>query len=76
MELRFDIPSQQLLTLVKSLSPKQKERLIQELQKETSFRDENDEFLKILLNGPVYSKEEIKQIEANRKSITEWRTEN
>ncbi len=76
MELRFNIPFQQLLTLVKSLSPKQKERLRQELQKETSFRDENDEFLKILLNGPVYSKEEIKQIEANRKSITEWRTEN
>jgi hypothetical protein len=65
-----------LLTLVKSLSPKQKERLRQELQKETSFRDENDEFLKILLNGPVYSKEEINQIEANRKSITEWRSEN
>lgn len=76
MELRFNIPFQQLLTLVKSLSPKQKERLRLELQKETSFRDENDEFLKILLNGPVYSKEEIKQIEANRKSITEWRTEN
>jgi hypothetical protein len=73
VELRFNIPFQELLNLVKGLSPKQRERLRQELNCEEPTQDKNVEFIDFLLNGPVYSKEEIKEIERNRKSISQWR---
>ena len=76
MELRFNIPFQELLTLVKALTPKQRERLRQELDEGTPVQQENNEFIDFLLKGPVYSKEEIRLIEENRKSITAWRTKN
>jgi hypothetical protein len=76
MELRFNIPFQELLTLVKALTPKQRERLRQELDEGTPVQQENNEFIDFLLKGPVYSKEDIRLIEENRKSITAWRTKN
>ncbi len=76
MELRFNIPFQELLTLVKALTPKQRERLRQELDEGTPVQQENNEFIDFLLKGPVYSKEEIRLIEENRKSIAAWRTKN
>jgi hypothetical protein len=76
MEMRFNIPFQELLTLIKALTPKQRERLRQELDEGTPIQQENDEFIDFLLKGPVYSKEEIRQIEENRKSIAAWRTKN
>lgn len=76
MEMRFNIPFQELLRLVKALTPKQRERLRQELDEGTQIKEENDQFIDFLLKGPVYSKDEIRLIELNRKSISEWRTEN
>jgi hypothetical protein len=76
MEMRFNIPFQELLTLIKALTPKQRERLRQELDEGTPIQQENDEFIDFLLKGPVYSKEEIRLIEENRKSIAAWRTKN
>ena len=76
MEMRFNIPFQELLTLVKALTPKQRERLRQELDEGTPIKQENDEFIDFLLKGTVYSKEEIRIIEENRKSIAAWRTKN
>lgn len=76
MEMRFNIPFQELLTLIKALTPKQRERLRQELDEGTPIKQENDEFIDFLLKGPVYSKEEIRVIEENRKSIAAWRTKN
>lgn len=34
----------------------------------------NSKFSDILLGGPVFSEEQIKNIEETRKSISEWRT--
>lgn len=76
MEIRFNIPFQELLTLIKALTPKQRERLRQELDEGTPIQQENDEFIDFLLKGPVYSKEEIRLIDENRKSIAAWRTKN
>jgi hypothetical protein len=76
MELRFNIPFQELLTIVKALSPSQRERLKQELEKEPPIQEKNNQFIEFLLEGPVYSKDEIKKIELNRKSISEWRKKN
>jgi hypothetical protein len=73
MEMRFNIPFQELLMLVRALTPNQRERLRKELDEISPLQEENDEFIDFLLKGPVYSKEEIKIIEENRKSINKWR---
>ncbi|NEN23138.1 hypothetical protein G3O08_06455 [Cryomorpha ignava] len=74
MEIKVQVPFQQLLKLVKSLSPSQKARLRKELSEKNPSMDKKDEFIQDLLNGPVLSEEEIGRIEDNRKSIAAWRT--
>ncbi len=76
MEIKVQVPFQQLLTLVKSLTPGQKARLRQELAEKQPPTKDSDDFIEYLLNGPVYSEEEIDVIKKNRKSITAWRTKN
>ena len=72
--MKVQVPFQQLLTLIKSLTPGQKERLRQELAEEMPPTKNKDEFIEYLLNGPVYSDKEIHKIKENRKSIAAWRT--
>ena len=74
MEMKLQVPFQQLLTLVKSLTPGQKARLRQELDEKKPPKKDKDDFIEYLLNGPVYSDKEIHLIEENRKSIAAWRT--
>lgn len=74
MEIKIQVPFQQLLEIVRSLSPAQKARLRQELTEEDVLPKEKDEYIAYLLGGPVFSEEEIENIEENRKSIAEWRT--
>ena len=74
MEIKVQIPFQQLLTAVKLLSPSQKTRLRKELSDEKPEKDDKAAFLELLLNGPVFKEKDIKIIEENRKSISEWRT--
>lgn len=75
MELKVQIPFQQLLTAVKSLTPSQKTRLRQELAEENlNAEEDKDEFIKMLLSGPVYNEKQIAVINDNRKSIAKWRT--
>jgi len=74
MEMKVQVPFQQLLTLVKSLTPGQKAKLRQELAGEKPPGKDKDDFIEYLLNGPVYSDKEIHVIEENRKSIAAWRT--
>ena len=76
MEMKVQVPFQQLLTLVKRLTPAQRARLQQELVDKKPVQKGKDEFIDYLLNGPVYSDKEIKIIEENRKSIAAWRTKN
>ena len=75
MKMRFDIPFQQLLSLVKALTPNQRERLRQELDENTPKLEEPNDFIDFLLKGPIYSKSDIKIIEENAKSISAWRKE-
>jgi len=70
------IPFQQLLTAVKTLSASQKSKLRQELEEEKSEKDDKAAFIAMLLNGPVFTEKEIQTIEENRKSIATWRTKN
>lgn len=76
MEMKVQVPFQQLLTLVKKLTPSQKAKLRQELNTERPSLEAGNDFLEFLLNGPVYSEKEIAIIDENRKSISAWRTKN
>lgn len=73
MEIKLDIPFQQLLTVVKTLTPSQKAKLKQELSEEESAKEVKSAFIEMLLKGPVYSEKDIQTIEENRKSIAQWR---
>ena len=53
MEMRFNIPFQELLMLVRALTPNQRERLRKELDEISPLQEENDEFIDFLLKGPV-----------------------
>ncbi len=75
MEIKVQVPFQQLLTIVKTLTPAQKARLRRELDEEKpNFNAKDDAFINFLLNGPVYSDQDIAIMEENRKSIAAWRT--
>jgi len=74
MEMKVQIPFQQLLTAVRTLTPTQKARLREELAEENPAKDDKDAFIEMLLNGPVYTEKDIQTIEENRKSLAKWRT--
>jgi hypothetical protein len=75
MEIKVQIPFQQLLTIVETLTPAQKARLRKALDEEKPAAEpKEDDFINFLLNGPVYSDKDIAIIEDNRKSIAAWRT--
>jgi hypothetical protein len=76
MEMKVQIPFQQLLTAVKALTPSQRTRLRQELTEKKPAKNEKAAFIELLLNGPVFTEKEINTIEENRKSIAKWRTKN
>ena len=74
MEIKVQVPFQQLLEIVKSLTSAQKARLREELDEINTNPNNQKDFIDYLLNGPVYTEEEIRVIEENRKSIAAWRT--
>lgn len=74
MEIKIQVPFQQLLEIVRSLPPAQKAKLRRELTEEEILPKDKEDFIAYLLKGPVFSKEEIEIIEENRKNIAEWRT--
>lgn len=75
MEIKVKMPFQQLVELVKSLSPIQKAKLKKELDG-SERNSQQDQFIDFLLSGPVYSEKDIAIIEENRKSISTWRSKN
>ncbi len=76
MEIKAQLPFQALLDLIKTLSPSEKKKLKQELDNPATTPAPKDDFIAYLMNGPVYTEDEIRQIEENHKSITAWRTKN
>lgn len=74
MEVKVNIPFNQLIELVRKLNPKQKELLRKELKRESSISDQNTkELLTIIADGPVYKDTDLEKIRENRQSISEWR---
>ena len=74
MEPRLQLPFKEILGLISALTPAQKAQLRQELDKEHAEDKAEKDFIEFLLKGPVYSEDDIKAIENNRKSIAAWRT--
>lgn len=78
MEMKVQMPFEQFLTVVKTLTPAQKARLRDELAEDKPEKENKDKvaFIEMLLNGPIYTEKQIQTIEENRKSIAKWRTKN
>lgn len=76
MEIKVQIPFQQLLAAIRTLSSAQKARLQKELAAEKIRQDDKAAFIEMLLAGPIYTDKEIATIEENRKSIAQWRIGN
>jgi hypothetical protein len=74
MAMKAEIPFKQILTVVKSLSAAQKERLREELALKKKRSENPASFTTLLLRGPVYSRKQIGRIEENRKTLASWRT--
>jgi len=74
MEVRVHIPFEELVSIVRQLSPTEKARLQKELTRKTKSAPRNSKLTELLLNGPVFTNEQIKTIEETRKSINQWRT--
>jgi hypothetical protein len=74
MALKAEIPFKQILTVVKTLSPSQKDQLKAVLSEPKSTPKKQSDLTKLLLSGPVFSKKQIDVIKQNRKSINQWRT--
>lgn len=74
MEVRVQIPFEELVSIVRQLSPAEKAKLKGELTKGTKPASKNSRLTELLLNGPVFTDKQIKTIEETRKSINQWRT--
>ena len=76
MQVQVDIDFDQLVQIVKRLPEKQWTKLKQEMEAKAPTPDEKEreDFRKLLLNGPTYSKKQLKIVADARKKIDEWRT--
>jgi hypothetical protein len=75
MALKQPLPFKEILTVVRGLTPAQKERIIIELEGDVKqISSKKSHLTELLLKGPVFTKRQIKKIEENRKSISAWRT--
>ena len=74
MEVKVNIPFEELVTIIRQLSPIQKAKLQDELAAEAKPTSKNSRLTELLLNGPVFTDQQIKTIEETHKSINQWRT--
>ncbi len=74
MEIKVQIPFDELIAIVKQLSPLEKDKLKKELVEQQTPVVKKSKLTELLLKGPVFSENQIKTIEETRKSINQWRT--
>lgn len=74
MKIKVQLPFNELVTIVRKLSPTLKERLQKELTQKAEPVKMKSRLTELLLDGPVFSDEQIQTIEETRKSINQWRT--
>ena len=74
MEVKVQIPFNELMSIVRQLSTTQKEMLQKELNQKEEPIVKKSRLKELLLNEPVFTEEQIETIEQTRKSINQWRT--
>ncbi|MGX5687421.1 hypothetical protein [Arcticibacter tournemirensis] len=70
MRIGFD----QLLRIIKQLPLNDLNRLKAELNNQSDASASNSDIKSLLLNGPVFDKEQLEEIKRARKQINKWRT--
>ena len=74
MQAQVDIEFDQLVQLARQLPATQWAKLKQEVEAQAPVDKEREDFRKILMNGPTFSKKQLDNIVETRKMIDEWRT--
>lgn len=74
MQVQVDIQFDQLVQIAKKLPAKQWTKLKAEVETESKIDIEREEFKKLLLSGPTFSKKQLETIAETRKAINQWRT--
>ncbi len=69
-EIKFD----ELLKIVKNLPEDKLSELKKEIDKDSKQGDHRDDFKTLLLNGPVFSNDQLDNIAKTRKALNKWRT--
>lgn len=79
MELKINIGYQELLELIRQLPMKQFEQLKEDIQSVSAQKNPDkknrskDEFLELLLSGPVMDDEQYKDYLEIREQMSQWR---
>lgn len=74
MQALVDIKFDELLKIVKNLPENKLSELKAEIEKENKQQTNREDFEKLLLNGPTFSKKQLDNIAMTRKAINQWRT--
>ncbi len=74
MQAQVDIGFDQLVQIAKKLPAQQWRKLKAEVEAQPNVDTEREEFKKLLLNGPTFSKKQLNTIAETRKAINQWRT--
>ena len=74
MQAQVDIGFDQLVQIAKKLPAQQWTKLKAEVEAQSNVDAEREEFKKLLLNGPTFSKKQLNTIAETRKAINQWRT--
>ena len=74
MQAQVNIEFDQLVKIAKQLPPTQWTKLKKEVEATKPLDKEREEFRKLLLSGPTFSKKQLNLVAETRKKIDEWRT--
>jgi hypothetical protein len=74
MQAQIEIGFDQLVKIAKELPPKDWVKLKEEVEAKPTTTKDREEFIEFLLNGPTYSKKQLREIAKTRKAINQWRT--
>ncbi len=74
MQAQVEIAFDQLVQIAKKLPAKQWTQLKAEVENQSNLDTGREEFKKLLLNGPTFSKKQLSTIAETRKVINQWRT--
>ncbi len=74
MQVQVDIEFDQLVQLAKRLPHTQWTKLKQEVETKNPVDKDRQDFRKLLLGGPTFSKKQLDIVIETRKKIDEWRT--